>query len=202
MSEEYPDDMLNGFTDLRELLPQHQGFFRPALLGAYGLAIFIKKELDLEEEGEKFVHVSGSELISDGHHSRNLQWIKFNFGNKLFTVINVHGLWNGKGKDDTKERINQSRVIKDFLNSTNTPKILCGDFNLNPDTESIKILEENMKNLVKDYSIPSTRTSFYTKPLKFADYVFISPDVKVKDFKVLPDEVSDHSALFLEFTNF
>ena len=34
--------------------------------------------------------------------------------------------------------------------------------------------------------------------LPFADYIFVSKDIKVKDFKVLPDEVSDHLALSIE----
>ena len=55
-----------------------------------------------------------------------------------------------------------------------------------------------MKNLIKEYNIQSTRTSLYEKSEKFADYVFVSPEIVVKDFKLLPDEVSDHLALFLE----
>lgn len=89
-------------------------------------------------------------------------------------------------------------MIRGFVDKTDNPKILCGDFNLNPDTESLSIIEKGMKNLIKDYSITSTRTSLYEKPGKFADYCFISPDIEVKDFKVLPEEVSDHAALYLE----
>lgn len=197
MSAEYPDDMLNGFSDLQKLLPDHQGFFRPALLGVYGIAIFIRKNISVAGEGEVSIHPSHSESVSDGHHARNMQWIKINADGRDFTVMNVHGLWNGKGKTDTPERLAQSRIIKEFMNKIETPKILCGDFNLNPDTESVRILEEGMKNLVRDYSITSTRTSFYTKPGKFADYIFTSPDIAVKDFRVMTEEVSDHAALFL-----
>lgn len=202
MSGEYPEDSMNIFTDIQNLLPEHIGFFRPILHGVYGLAIFIKKDMVIVEEGEKFIHVSNSVAITDGHHSRNMQWIKFNLDGKIYTVANVHGLWNGKGKTDTPQRIAQSNAIKEFLNTTENPKILCGDFNLNPDTDSIKMLETGMKNLVKDYSITTTRTSIYFnkpgKSEKFADYIFISPDIEVKDFKVLSEEVSDHAALLLE----
>ena len=77
---------------------------------------------------------------------------------------------------------------------------MSGDFNLLPDTQSIKKLENfGLRNLVKEYNITSTRTSFYTKSEKFADYAFVSSEIAVKDFKVLPDEVSDHSPLYLEF---
>jgi endonuclease/exonuclease/phosphatase family metal-dependent hydrolase len=198
MSAEYPKLIFNQFTDLHTLLPDHQGFFRPHLRGVYGLAIFIKKGIPLLEEGEVFIHHSDSQSISDGHHQRNLQWIKFKLEGEVYTVINVHGLWNGMGKNDTPERIAQSNMIREFMDKAEGRKILCGDLNLNPDTESVKLLERGMRNLVKDYGVTSTRTSFYEKPGKFADYIFTSTDIEVKDFKVLPDEVSDHAALFLE----
>lgn len=198
MAVEYPDDMHDGFSDLEKLLPEHRGFFRPILLGVYGIAIFVKKNISVVEEGEVLIHPSEIERISDGHHSRNMQWVKLNYDGKDFVVMNVHGLWNGMGKNDSPPRISQSNIIRKFMDGVSGSKILCGDFNLNPDTESIKILENGMKNLVKDYNITSTRTSFYAKPGKFADYMFVSPDIEVKDFKVMPEEVSDHSALFLE----
>ncbi len=34
---------------------------------------------------------------------------------------------------------------------------------------------------------------------RIADYALVSPDVAVVDFKVLPDEVSDHAAMYLDF---
>ncbi|MCX6703069.1 MAG: endonuclease/exonuclease/phosphatase family protein [Candidatus Zambryskibacteria bacterium] len=203
MGEEYPEVNHDLFTELSELLPNYKGFFRPALQGVYGIAIFIKKDYPVLEEGEILIHARNQEgTINDGHHDRNLQWIKFHWGEQVLTVLNVHGLWNGKGKMDTPERITQSKIIRECMNNIVGSKILCGDFNLNPGTESVKIVEDGMRNLIKDYSIPSTRTSiYYSKPgktEKFADYIFTSPDISVKDFKVLPEEVSDHAALFLE----
>lgn len=198
LESEYPDHMYDQFSDLKALLPDHEGFFRPVLRGIYGVAIYVKKNISVTEEGEIIIHASESEAITDGHHSRNMQWVKVGYEGKTLTIINVHGLWNGKGKTDTPERIAQSLVIKRFVDTVDGPKILCGDFNLNPDTESLKIVEENMVNLIKKYSITSTRTSFYPKEGKFADYIFVSPDIEVKNFEVMPEEVSDHAALFLE----
>ena len=188
------------FSDLQKILPNHQAFFRPALFGVYGLAIFVKKDTSVLKEGEVSIHKDVEYFEQTGHHSRNLQWIKIGIGEKHLTVVNVHGLWNGMGKTDTPDRIAQSEKIRDFLRSVSGPKILCGDFNLRPDTESLKIAADGMRNLVEEYAIQSTRTSHYTKPEKFADYVFASPEIKVNDFRVLPDEVSDHAPLFLDFS--
>ncbi len=203
LGEEYPDSNHDLFSNLNKLLPDHKGFFRPALQGVYGVAIFIKKNYSILEEGDIIIHTRNQEgTINDGHHDRNMQWIKFDYKGKIVTVMNVHGLWNGKGKEDVAEKINQSKIIREFMDKIEDPKILCGDFNLNPNTESIKILEKGMKNLIKDYFISSTRNSIYfSKPgktEKFADYIFTSDNIVVKDFRVLPEEVSDHSALYLE----
>ena len=55
-----------------------------------------------------------------------------------------------------------------------------------------------MRNLIKEFGVTSTRTSFYTKPVKFADYVFVSKDINLKNLKILPHEVSDHTPLLIE----
>jgi len=60
-----------------------------------------------------------------------------------------------------------------------------------------------MRNLIKDYDITSTRSKLYTKhkkPVLFADYIFTSPEIEVRDFKVLPDVVSDHLPLLLDYS--
>lgn len=57
-----------------------------------------------------------------------------------------------------------------------------------------------MINLIKEYKIQSTRTSFYKRDLvQFADYVLVTPDISVKDFQVYKETVSDHFPLMVEF---
>ncbi len=56
-----------------------------------------------------------------------------------------------------------------------------------------------MRNLVKEYRVTSTRSQLYKKPDKFADYILVSPEVIVEDFKVLEEEMSDHLPLLLTF---
>ena len=57
-----------------------------------------------------------------------------------------------------------------------------------------------MNNLVERYGVTSTRTRFYPKEEKFADYIFTSPEIQVNHFEVLKDQVSDHAPLLLEFS--
>ena len=93
----------------------------------------------------------------------------------------------------------QSQRIKKFMQAINSPKILCGDFNLRPDIESMKILEEEMNNLIKIFNITTTRTNLYTKQERFADYILTSPEIIINKFAVLKDEVSDHAPLLIDF---
>jgi endonuclease/exonuclease/phosphatase family metal-dependent hydrolase len=190
---------LNIFSKLQALLPDHQAFFRPTVANIYGVGILIKKNINVLEEGDIAIfnnpHYSGRGPA----HSRNLQWLKYSDHNQTYSILNVHGLWNGMGKTDTQDRIDQSMHIRRFMDTVHTPKIVCGDFNLRPDTESMKILEEGMNNLIRTYNINSTRTSLYPKAEKFADYILTSPEISINHFEVLKDEVSDHSPLLLDF---
>ncbi len=189
----------NILTDISAILPHHAVYYRPAERGEWGLAIFVKNTISIVDEGEIFVHLKkdGMEEKNPLTVGKNLQWM--HIGNKNVTICNFHGLWNGNGKTDTPDRIQQSKNIVNFLQTVTGKIILLGDFNLLPHTESLSMIEDfGLRNLVKEYGINSTRTSYYTKPDKYADYILVSDGIEVKDFKVLPDEVSDHSPLLIE----
>jgi endonuclease/exonuclease/phosphatase (EEP) superfamily protein YafD len=129
----------------------------------------------------------------------SMQWIRVRGG---ITIAHVHGLWVAGTKDDTPERIEQSQNINAILNRMRGEKILIGDFNLNPDTKSIKLLEGNMRNLVREYGITTTRSELSKASKgKFADYAFVSAGVKLRKFSVLSAIVSDHLPLCLEIEN-
>ena len=197
----HEDIMVHSRWSISELLSDYSAFFHPHLLNTYGLMTLVKKNLSIKEQGDIFVHRERGYLPQGnvGEHARNIQYVTMEVDGKLFTVINFHGLWNGQGKTDTEDRLNQSRNIVSFLERLDHPFVLCGNFNLLPDTESVHLLEQaGLRNLIKEYGIISTRTSYYQKPGKYADYVFPSQGIQVKDFKVLPEEVSDHAALQLE----
>ncbi|OGD32359.1 hypothetical protein A3C91_04855 [Candidatus Azambacteria bacterium RIFCSPHIGHO2_02_FULL_52_12] len=189
-------------TDIDALLKDHSVYFRPHFKDYYGLAMFVRNNLEITEEGDIFVYKEKGYIHEGdaGNHARNIQYATYETQTGVRTVINFHGLWNGKGKEDSEERLLQTDNIIRFLQSLKNPFVVCGDFNLLPETESLKKFEDlGLRNLIKEFGITSTRTSFYTKPSKFADYVFVSEGIAVNEFKVLPDEVSDHSPLYLDF---
>lgn len=189
------------FDKIEKVLTNHKGFFYPHFIDFWGLSMFISKQISIIKEGDFFVHEAPSmEVAKKGGTSKNIQYVSFEYKGKKINIINFHGLWTGNGKGDSDSRIKQSENIVKFLKTLSGEIIFCGDFNLKIDTESLKILEEfGFRNLIKENNITSTRTSFYTKTERLADYILITNGIKVNDFKVLPDEVSDHNPIYLDF---
>ena len=194
--------MIYGKQAIGALLDSHQAFFHPHCLNNYGLMTLVSKKLEVVDSGDVFVHRERGFLPQGnlGLHARNIQFVTVAAPAGRFSVMNFHGLWNGQGKGDSDERISQSRRILAFLASRPKPLVLCGDFNLQPDTQSLRMLEEEgLRNLIAEHGVTSTRTTLYPRAESFADYVLVSAGVDVLEFRVLPDEVSDHAPLLLEF---
>jgi endonuclease/exonuclease/phosphatase family metal-dependent hydrolase len=61
------------------------------------------------------------------------------------------------------------------METITSPKILCGDFNLRPETKSMARVKAGMRDLIDEFNITSTRTALYDKPERYADYIFTSP---------------------------
>lgn len=196
--------MVKGMQKISGVMPKSNCYFRPHLKDSYGLMTIIKKDIKVIKEGDFFVYKDRHSLPSHekDNHARNLQFLEIEIDGSRYNIINFHGLWDGNGKVDTQDRILQSKKFINFLKSnysSDDKLIICGDFNLLPDTRSLLAFEEfGLINLIKEYDIKSTRTSLYKKVEKFADYIFISKNIKVRNFIVLTDEVSDHAPLFLE----
>jgi len=193
---------INSYQTLCAILPEFKGYYAPSQDDDEGLAIFVKPTVAVNTIGDTFVYRYRNAMI-DGDGTtmgRNIQFITLTENSHEYTIINFHGLWNGGGKTDSPDRIEQSGSIRNFIDTQATGSvILIGDFNLGPSTESMTILEKGMRNLIKEYGITSTRSIHYEKSVKFADYAIVSNDLDVKHFEILPDVASDHLPLLLEF---
>lgn len=166
-----------------------------------GLAMFTRDTLSvITHGGFRTYQTFPATTILGGKTTGSCQWIEIQTDTMPITILNLHGLWQKDTKKaDTPERLNQSAILNEFLTGRPGKHILCGDFNLVLDGKSMKLLEQNRRNLIKEFSISSTRSELYTKPVKQADYILVTPDIEVKTFSVLPDVVSDHLPLLLEF---
>lgn len=211
---------MNIYYDLEKILKDYNAYYSSTFEGrdlkqkvefevCFGSAIFIKKNIRIVKEGSIFIHRAYNEKIelfskSYGKYidfPRTMQYLILEKNKSKTLVVNIHGYWNPDTKSDTPQSWDQMNKIIKFLNSNKYEKIFCGDFNLNPNTKSMKLLEKDMVNLIKKNNIKSTRSNHHERKDKFADYILVSKKVNVINFKVLQEHVSDHLPLFLEFEN-
>ncbi len=190
------------FDELGKLLSEYGGYYTPQVEGV-GLAMFLRKDIIVDNFRSDVV-LSTEDLENmrmpnlRRYYPRVLQSITLKEQN--LTVYNFHGVPGG-GKRDMPVREVQTRRLLDILEKDTNHKVLVGDLNLSPDTQAIANIERKMENLIKASVFTTTRSSLYENCAitPFADYVFVSPGVAVQDFQVLPNEVSDHLPLLLEF---
>lgn len=211
-----PNFKVNLWQELISFFPNFNHFFDSTFSGVTpegkrakhlkaGLGIFIKKSISIKSHGEIFLYRNKLSIVNYKLTNMpvNLQFVNIKINNKPVLIFNFKGIWYPGDKLDTPLRLKQSQKLLQFLKKYKSPKILCGDFNLLPNTKSIAIIEGQMQNLIKDYHIKTTRSTLNhykgSHKQKFADYMFVSKEVKVIDFKVPDIAVSDHLPLILEF---
>lgn len=207
------DRVANIYSEVSSSLPDYNGFHAVAVdvpheekFIPYGIAIFVKKNIEILSQGSDEIFSlyeevdAEPEMIQHGIYNRLLQHVTIPFHDSTLTIFNLHGFHSGRGKDDSKERFVQSERVRKSMSAHEGSKILCGDFNLDINTESLAMLEDGMRNLLKESGAKSTRSHFYEKEGKFADYILASSDIPVVDFRVLDDVVSDHLPLVVEIS--
>ncbi|QSY96133.1 endonuclease/exonuclease/phosphatase family protein [Rhizobium bangladeshense] len=205
------------FREIGDALPGHDAFFCPtsrgelfdgdaAIVAEFGLATFVRKSHSIIAQALDFVHGSFS-ADGWGEHPRprNAHCIRL-FSHehaRAVTIAHMHGLRDPAGKGDTAEREKQALALVGLIGRIwpgDEGLVVCGDFNLLPDSATFKVLARlGLSDLVTGNGLVDTRTSYYPKQGRFADYMLVTPEVKVAQFEVVKaPEVSDHRALLLD----
>lgn len=216
---QFPEYRANLLQEISSLLPNFTYFFDPVYEKAdtransvrfdlkHGLAIFVKKEINILGYKSYFIYrdkVVNSIKKDYSDIPVNIQLLSFLSSNKTYTLANFHGASYPGSKLDTLKRLKQSEKIVEIFKKAAGAKILTGDFNLLPNTKSIKMIENSMINLISEFNIKRTRSNlspFFETPdfQKFADYTFVSKNITVENFKVPEVKISDHLPMILEF---
>jgi len=134
----------------------------------------------------------------DYNRGRVLQHVVVENGSDTLHILNHHGHHNHGHKNGDEETMRQCGMIADYVKNLEGQVVLCGDFNLVPDSESLEQINRVLVNHVKEREVVTTRTPL-THKTEACDYIFTSPSIEVKNFQVLDDIVSDHKALTVEF---
>ncbi len=177
-----------------------------------GTAIFYRKTLDVIETGSFFIYNEFNSFVPPDWETlgHNMAFIVLKVNGKELVVSTLHGNSQPSDKLDSPKRIAQFQKALDFLLGRDELKILMGDFNALPETESVKMFEAaGLKNLITEYNITTTRGSHmralfpeYETGLygfqEFADYTFVSTEIDVKSFEVPDEPISDHLPMIME----
>lgn len=162
---------------------------------------------EILEHYNQFYHLEYKEpgfdatFFKKDDHARSIQNVILKINDKKVQIINVHGIWND-GKLGDERTLNQCQFIIDKALANDYPTIIIGDFNLLPNSESIELMNKNFRNLIVENNIKFTRPHFddgLDKGNIVCDYIFVNDTVKINDFKVLNNNISDHIPLVLDF---
>ena len=166
----------------------------------FGNAII--SNLEFHDSQTVFTHAEYTKDFSydtSDYNARNFQHVVVaDQNNTKFHLINHHGYHvpaHKKGNDFTLKACQQ---IADYAARLEGPIIITGDFNLEPHSESIEVLNKMFRNLSIEYHLKTTRNQFTSK-VEVCDYIFVNDHVQVKDFYVSEIIASDHQGLVLDF---
>lgn len=220
---------MNLYDELAVMLPEFQKFFAAEQEGydlegpvdfavTMGQATFVKKSIRVLSTEEVFVYRERNGATDIKTIPANVLVTRIMRGAKEFSIMNLHGLAHPPadlaklektphflGHRDIPDRLAQSEKILRFMEKEWEAKILCGDFNLRPDTQSFAMLARDMRNLVEEFKTERTRSRLSKHFGKedfdpIVDYILTSPDVAVERFEALDLNISDHLPLVLEFS--
>lgn len=215
----YKDGRLNFLEEMKVLLPGFAYIYTPAIKNYYfekekvdydlgfGNAIFYLEKLMVDGTSVKKVldwtitNEHGDDIVLD----TLLQTIDFVIDGKQLAVANFHGMPFPGSKLDTADRLLQSETILNVYKQKTGEFMVLGDFNLLPETKSIGMLEENgLRSMISEFGIETTRSELNgwrgkEDEQKFADYVFVTKGIHVKNFEVPDINISDHLPMIMEF---
>jgi endonuclease/exonuclease/phosphatase family metal-dependent hydrolase len=205
------------FQEVSRALPDHDAFFFPAASGKlfhgdkpissqFGLGTFVRESHPVIGEAMDFLHgVFTPDGWGEHPRSRNAHCIRI-FDYQLgaaVTIVQLHGLRDMAGKGDTPARVEQAEKLVELIERVwrkGERLVVCGDFNVLPQSVTFEALGRlGLTDLVTSRGHTDTRTSYYRKEGRFADYMMVTPEVGVVKFDVVAEpEASDHCALHLE----
>ena len=210
----------NLLDELKQRLPDFQVFYAAAQDGIpesddictglqIGLAVFVKNTYTITDSGDFFIYKHRNSYVHPDFLSfpYNALLVELSIDSQPVTICCLHGASQPSDKLDTADRVAQSQTVIAFLKDRSGEKIIMGDFNLLPETESIRMFEPaGYRNLINEFKISTTRGTkhkqlhpeYAGRYQEYADYTFVTPALKVTSFEVPDVSVSDHLPMILE----
>ena len=144
--------------------------------------------------------IASGTILADRENCGLGLYVEVQSDNSTIRICNFHGMSRPVDKSDNPNRILQSEELIKFYDGK-ASVIIGGDFNIFPTNKSEQMFEEHgYRDLIKDFNIQTTRNQYawemYPNSKQYySDYVFMSPDLTLKEFTVVDNLVSDHLPL-------
>lgn len=169
-----------------------------------GNAVFYNKKFTLINKKTIILNSLESPFPSDSisfeNTGHNILHLDLSVNNKLLSVLTTHGAW-AKTSEEHPHQTEQGEKLLAYLKNISTPFIFTGDLNLNPAQPLIQKISELARNLITENNIPNTlnprlhRSGNLFPGGVAVDYIFVSQDLKLIDFEVVENDISDHFGL-------
>lgn len=192
--------------EFKKIFPEYNYSFAPAFKEVVedgkienGNAIFTKFEI-VNSESYFYDIPYGEEDESKtddfSRQPRNLQYVELSLKDRTLHVFNTQGIWGFDGLDNQR-RLKMADTIVNIINSKE-PSILCGDLNVDQNTETIAKIERKLKNvfsreLQSTFNMEIKKEGGFSKAV--VDMIFVSQDIKVFDHYCPSVSISDHLSL-------
>lgn len=194
-------------TEFMSMVKFRHGYFSPVhgfryMSGVVDFGNAVISNLTLHDKQTVFTNLDYKTNFSykdDDYNIRNFQHVIAEDGNGTkFHLINHHGYHIPEHKKGNNLTLKACRQIADYASKLEGPVIITGDFNLEPGSKSLAILENYFRNLTTEYGLKTTRNNL-THKSEVCDYIFVNDSVIVKDFYVSQVIASDHQGLVMDF---
>lgn len=166
-------------------------FFKHSLQPVAVNEVFLKPFQELN-------HQQMSEYAS---HATSALDVVFEIDSQAIHFINTHLVW-GPTPEDKPYKLEQGKVLYQYVKSLKEPFVLSGDFNVTADSQIVRWLDElgvnhSTRNAISNTLNPNThRVKHLFPPGLAVDFLYSSESLQVSDFALIdtPD-LSDHFGL-------
>lgn len=185
--------LLAGYTNQTEILSEKiglYGYFGKAImvmgLAPYGNAVLSRTPFKMTET----IKIPDPEIKNgkECYESRCvIKAVVEDKGKEIMFLVTHMGL-------NKEERVNAVKTVCEIADNTDLPVVLMGDFNAEPDEDTLRPLYERFTDTLKD---SECKTFPSDAPRIKIDYIFYR-GVECKNTKVINEVVSDHLPIITE----
>jgi endonuclease/exonuclease/phosphatase family metal-dependent hydrolase len=136
---------------------------------------------------------------TQGFEIRNLQVCEVQYAGHALAISNHHG-YHTSVQEDTADTIASMELAAKQLNQVQTPLVLCGDLNAGPGSRTLAQLEPlGLRDLTVEHHLTHTLSPAHRiKTGLVSDYILVSPQLQIVEFRTDDVIISDHKPLVLE----